>query len=69
MADLIRAATRPLVTLIFAGSVCAGFFIGMVPLEPFLGIAGAVILWWFGGRQWEKAKEMNNAKWNDYDQD
>lgn len=48
--DGVRAAVRPLVTLLMAGAIIVGFFSGSVSADQFLPIATAPILFWFGSR-------------------
>lgn len=50
LADLARAVARPIVTIIFA-AVIAQVVVERIPApEWFLGLSGAVILWWFTDR-------------------
>ena len=47
----LNQITRPLVTLMFAAAIIAGFFLGRINGETFIGIAGPVVAFWFAQRQ------------------
>lgn len=53
MPDLktVQGLTRPVVTLLFAVALVAGFFVGRISGDQFLPIAIAVVSYWFGSRQ------------------
>jgi hypothetical protein len=46
----LHQATRPIITLLFAAAVIAGFFLGRINGETFIGIAGPVVAFWFAQR-------------------
>jgi hypothetical protein len=47
----IQGSIRPIVTLLFGLTVCAGFFMERISADQFIPIASAVLLWWFASRQ------------------
>lgn len=47
---MLRALTRPLVTFAFTLAVIAGFLIGKINADQFMGLAAIVIGMWFGSR-------------------
>ena len=55
--DIFRAATRPIVTIIFAAVIAQVVTEGIDAPEWFLGLAVTVILWWFGDRTVRHIKE------------
>ena len=50
IADTFRAATRPIVTIIFAAVIAQVVVDGIDAPDWFVGMAITVILWWFGDR-------------------
>lgn len=54
MAKFIRAMIRPAVTLMFSGALCYGFLVNIVSVDAFLGVAVAVITYWFKSRDEEE---------------
>ena len=57
LADTFRAATRPIVTIIFAAVIAQVITEGIeIPWEQWTLLSG-VILWWFGDRTREHIKE------------
>jgi hypothetical protein len=50
----IDRPVRPIVTVLFAAAVVYGFIVGTVSADAFLGLAGAVVGFWFQGRQTPK---------------
>lgn len=48
--DRLRSATRPVVTLLMAVAVVAGFLLGHLTSAEFLPIAALVFSWWFSDR-------------------
>ena len=54
--NALRSLVRPTVTWLFAVTLCAGFFIGKISADQFLGVAGIAIGAWFGGRTSGKAE-------------
>ena len=48
--DAFRAATRPIVTIIFAATIAQVVVERIDAPEWFIGLAVTVILWWFGDR-------------------
>lgn len=60
LVDIIRGATRPIVTIIFAAVIAQVVVEGIEAPAWFLSLAGACILWWFGQqtiRSLKKSKE------------
>lgn len=57
MTELIRAIARPVVTIIFAAVIAQVVTQGIDAPEWFIGLASAVILWWFGDRTIRHIKE------------
>jgi len=55
--ETFRAATRPIVTVIFAAVIAQVVTEGSNPPQWFLGLAIPVILWWFGERTATHIKE------------
>lgn len=51
MLSFLRACVRPALTLLFGGAVVAGFFVGLLNADQFLGVAGLVIGYYYGSRQ------------------
>ena len=49
-AEIVRAATRPIVTVIFAAVIAQVIVEEIAAPQWFIGLAIAVILWWFGDR-------------------
>lgn len=49
-AAFFRSLTRPLVTYAFTIAVIAGFLLGRVSADQFMGLAIMVIGMWFGSR-------------------
>ena len=47
---------RPIISLVATGGVTAGFFLGLIPPEAYIGLATAAIVWWFKSRDETKAK-------------
>lgn len=50
IAEIFRAAARPVVTIIFAATIAQVVTQGIDAPDWFLGLAVPVILWWFGER-------------------
>jgi len=50
LAGAFRAATRPIVTVIFAAVIAQVVVERINAPDWFLALAGTVILWWFGDR-------------------
>lgn len=48
--EQLRSLVRPLVTLLFALGVVAGFFVGKLSAEQFQSLAIMVISFWFVSR-------------------
>ena len=48
--DLFRAATRPVVTVIFAAVIAQVVVEGIDAPDWFIALATTSILWWFGDR-------------------
>jgi hypothetical protein len=55
--EIFRAATRPIVTVIFAAVIAQVVVEGIDAPQWFLGLASACILWWFGDRTVQHIKE------------
>lgn len=55
--DSFRAATRPVVTIIFAAVIAQVVTEGIDAPDWFIGLAITVILWWFGDRTVRHIKE------------
>jgi hypothetical protein len=51
LVDSLQAIVRPIVTLGFAGATVAGWLLGRLSDDAFLGIAGLVIGFWFQRRE------------------
>lgn len=47
----LQVLVRPTITWLFAITLCAGFFLGKISADQFLGIASLAIGAWFGSRQ------------------
>lgn len=50
----LRSSVRPIVTYIFAVTLCIGFAWDKVPENVFSTIAGSTVMFWFGQRTNEK---------------
>jgi len=61
IADTFRAATRPVVTIIFAAVIAQVVTQGIDAPEWFLGMAGVVILEWWGERTVRHIKEKKGG--------
>jgi hypothetical protein len=61
IADTFRAATRPIVTIIFAAVLAQVVVEGIAAPDWFLGLAIPVILWWFGERTVSHIKEKTSS--------
>ena len=48
--EIIKALTRPIVTVIFAAVIAQVVVERIDAPEWFLGLAGVCIMWWFGDR-------------------
>ena len=48
---------RPIISLLAAGGITAGFFLGLIPAEAYIGLAAVAITWWFKARD-ETKKEL-----------
>jgi len=55
--DVFRAATRPIVTVIFAAVIAQVVVERIDAPEWFIGLAIPIILWWFGERTVQHIKE------------
>jgi len=55
--EFFRAATRPIVTVIFACVIAQVVTQGIDAPDWFIGLAIPVILWWFGERTVSHIKE------------
>lgn len=51
----LRSSVRPIVTYLFALTLCLGFGMEKVPENVFSTIAGSVVMFWFGQRTNEKS--------------
>jgi len=60
VAEVARAATRPIVTVIFAGVIAQVVIEGTTAPQWFLGLASACILWWFGDRTVQHIKDKKD---------
>lgn len=49
-AEIVRAATRPIVTVIFAAVIAQVVVEEIAAPQWFIALAVGVILWWFGDR-------------------
>jgi len=47
---MLQALVRPIVTLAFSGAMIAGWLMGRLSDDAFLGIAGMVIGFWYQQR-------------------
>lgn len=56
-AEILRVATRPIVTIIFAAVIAQVVVERIDAPEWFLGLAATCILWWFGDRTVKHIKE------------
>lgn len=59
IADIFRAATRPIVTVIFAATIAHVVTQRIDAPEWFLAMAGVVILEWWGERAVKRIKGRN----------
>lgn len=59
--NLFRAATRPIVTVIFAAIIAHVVVEKITAPQWFLGLAATCILWWFGDRTVQHVKEKNDG--------
>lgn len=59
--DIIRGATRPIVTIIFAAVIAQVVVENIDAPAWFLSLAGACILWWFGDRMVQHIKERRDV--------
>ncbi len=57
VAELFRAAARPIVTVIFAATIAQVVVERIDAPEWFIGLAGTVILWWFGDRTVQRMRK------------
>ncbi|MFO7772643.1 MAG: hypothetical protein R6V59_01650 [Dehalococcoidia bacterium] len=62
VAEVARAATRPIVTIIFAGVIAAVVIEGIDAPHWFIGLATACISWWFIDRTRQHMKEKREEK-------
>ena len=60
--DTFRAATRPIVTIIFAAVLAQVVVEGIAAPDWFLGLAIPVILWWFGERTVQHIKDKKGGE-------
>jgi hypothetical protein len=60
--DFFRAATRPVVTVIFAAVIAQIVVQGIDAPQWFLALASACILWWFGDRTVQHIKEKKEEQ-------
>jgi hypothetical protein len=51
----LQAIVRPIVTLLFAGAIVAGFFVGKISGEVFIGTSGSTVAYWFIQREKEQS--------------
>ena len=64
LSNFFRAATRPIVTIIFAAVIAQVITEGIdIPWEQWTLLAG-VILWWFGDRTREHINKKKGGKDN-----
>ena len=59
--DTFRAATRPIVTIIFAAVIAQVVIDRIAPPQWFIALATACILWWFGDRTVQHIKEKKGG--------
>ena len=59
--EFFRAATRPVVTVIFAAVIAQVVTQGIDCPQWFIGLSISVILWWFGDRTVNHAKERRGG--------
>ena len=57
LGEVFRAATRPIVTIIFAAVIAQVVTEGIDAPDWFIGLAVTVILWWFGDRTVKHLKD------------
>lgn len=62
VAEVARAATRPIVTIIFSGVIAQVVVEGIDAPTWFIGLAGGCISWWFIDRTREHIKERKEEK-------
>ena len=55
--NFFRAATRPVVTVIFAAVIAQVVVEGIDAPDWFIALATGIILWWFGDRTVKHIKE------------
>ena len=62
VAEVARAVTRPIVTIMFAGVIAGIVFEGITAPDWFVyGLAMPCILWWFGDRTIRHFKEKKGG--------
>jgi hypothetical protein len=57
--DILRGATRPIVTVIFAAVIAQVIVEKINAPDWFIALACGVILWWFGDRTVQHLKEKH----------
>lgn len=62
LTELFRGAARPIVTIIFAAVIAQVVVERIDAPQWFIGLAGTVILWWFGDRT---VRRMRKSKGED----
>lgn len=54
----LKELTRPILSWMFGIAIIVGFFMGKIPVEAFLPLAAAAIMYWFE----EQTKEKEIAR-------
>jgi hypothetical protein len=62
VAEVLNALVRPTLAFWFGAAVIYFTYVGQLPSEAFLGIAGMIIAFFFQSRQTEKAEERLRAQ-------
>lgn len=58
--ETLQAVVRPIVTLLFAGAIVAGFFVGKISGEVFIGTAGSTVAYWYIQRERDRARNSDS---------
>lgn len=54
LSKLSWSIVRPIITVLFAGTLVWGFVDGKIPAETFVPIAASAITWWYTSRDTTK---------------
>jgi len=64
MVEAIKSLVRPSVTWLFAGAFVFFTAIKIIPVEAFVAVGTAAIIWWYKDREAQKAREAQLASEN-----